>query len=962
MNRTSRLAILLIGLVALETAVQAQETGRIVGTIIDAESGDALVGAYVVLEGTELGAASDLEGDFRIRGLEPGAYTLESSMIGYSKTTVVDVEVVAGEATRLDLTLVPEAIAVEEVVVQARAVRNTEAALLKERQKAAAVSDAISAEDISRAGSGDAAEAMSHVTGATVMEGKFVVIRGLGDRYSTVQLNGAQLPSADPERRTVPMDLFPSSMLENIVTVKSFTPDNPGNFTGGAVDIGTRTMPDDFYLSVSASTSYNTNTSFGNVLTYDGGGTDWLGWDDGTRELPESVADPDAVPGLIDASLNEEAAQKAESIARSFSPVMAPTAGNARLNHGNSIAIGNQLSLGGRPLGLVASLSYSRKESHYDDGRYARYRLPGQTSTTLDRLISLEDKKSSEEAQWGALFSSVYRPRERHELGVTAIYTRTGEDVTRYLTGLYPEQLDANKDTYETRALHFTERRVRSYQLNGKHHLGERGVRAEWGLSTSESVQDEPDLRFFSNHYSVDDDGSYVYNVKGGNAYKDPSRYFRHLDESNREARLDVSVPVHQWLGLKGEVKVGGLVQQKERSFTERLFRYKRGSSVRYSGDPQEFFSDGYVGIMDSTGTRFRIGQVLEDVPTQSNNYDGEQEIYAGYGMVQMPLLPQLRAIAGVRMEATRTKVVSADSSVAPGALSENDWLPSVNLVYQIGEANVRGSYGRTLARPTMRELAPFSTFSFEGDFILTGNTELERTLTDNFDLRWEWFPNPGDILALTGFYKDFHDPIERAFITTNEEVQYVNVDEARVLGLEFEVRKNLGFLGGLFAGQEDVSLHDGLLSRFFVGGNLSLVDSRVDVPQSELQLMRAYDPDAGSRRPLQGQSPWVVNLDLTYDYFQTGTSAGVYFNRFGRRQTQVSLGGTPDIYEQGRSTLDFTMSQKLGPVFTLKLSAKNLTNSTVRYVYPDPSGDLTAASYTKGRTFSVGLGYKLGK
>ena len=246
-------ALLLGALLSFSGATELQaQTGIIAGEIVDGDTGDPLVGAYVFLKETELGAVTGIEGDFRIPGVPAGTYEVESSMIGYNALTVTEVAVPENEVLRLDLVLTSEAIAVDEVVVEIRALRNTEASLLKERQKAPAVSDAISSEDISRAGSGDAAEAMSHVTGATVMDGKYVYIRGLGDRYSTVQLNGAALPSADPNRRAVPMDLFPSSMLENIVTVKSFTPDKPGNFTGGAVNIGTRSFPDDFTLSVSA--------------------------------------------------------------------------------------------------------------------------------------------------------------------------------------------------------------------------------------------------------------------------------------------------------------------------------------------------------------------------------------------------------------------------------------------------------------------------------------------------------------------------------------------------------------------------------------------------------------------------------------------------------------------------------------------------------------------------------------
>ena len=272
---------------AAEPAVaQPTRTGRIAGTVVEGALGQPLVGAFVRLRDQQLGAVTDLDGAYRVEAVPPATYTLESSMIGYATTTVTDIVVEPGATVTIDLVLQSEAIRIgKEVVVKAQALYDTEAALLRARQKAPAVSDAISAEDITRTGSGDAADAMAHVTGATVVGGKYVYIRGLGERYSSVQLNGSSLPSADPDKRAVPMDLFPSGMLESIVTTKSFTPDQPGDFTGGVVDFGTRRFPETFELSVSASTTYNARSSLADdfFLTYEGGERDWIGTDDGTR-------------------------------------------------------------------------------------------------------------------------------------------------------------------------------------------------------------------------------------------------------------------------------------------------------------------------------------------------------------------------------------------------------------------------------------------------------------------------------------------------------------------------------------------------------------------------------------------------------------------------------------------------------------------------------------------------------
>ena len=271
---------------------QSSKKGRIHGSIIDGETGDPLIGANILLQGTMMGAAADINGNYSILNVPAGNYALVVMMMGYAKTTITDVDVKVGEATRVDASSKPEVLQAEEVVVTAKAIRNTEALLLKDRQRSRAVSDAISSEAISRAASGNAADAMKQITGASVVDGKYVFVRGLGDRYTSTQLNGAEIPSTDPYKRAGSVDLIPTNLVDNIVTVKSFTPDKPGNFSGGTVNIETKDFLEKLNLSFSVSSSYNGQASFqSNILTYAGGGTDWLGMDDGTRAIPDMVGD-----------------------------------------------------------------------------------------------------------------------------------------------------------------------------------------------------------------------------------------------------------------------------------------------------------------------------------------------------------------------------------------------------------------------------------------------------------------------------------------------------------------------------------------------------------------------------------------------------------------------------------------------------------------------------------------------
>lgn len=935
------------------------QTGSISGTIVDSESGETLIGANVVIHGTSIGSTTDLAGRYSINGVEPGSHDLVFSYIGYTSKTVTGVDVEAGKTTRVELALAPEAIGLEEVVVEARALENTEAALLKQRQKAAAVSDAISAEGISQSGSSTAADAMQKVTGVSVVGGRYVYVRGLGDRYMNTQLNGASLPSADPDRNSVPLDLFPANLLDNIVTTKTFTPDQPGSFSGGSVNIGTKSFPEAFSLSFSSSLSYAGGIGpGGSFLSYHGGSAGWLGNNGGTHKLPDVLRDETlAIPDLGSAFTDAEAAQELDRLSKSFNQVMAPTRLSAPLNQSYSFSMGNQLPLLGRPLGVVASISYSRNVREYEDGVTARYQLTGNADQT-DQLTSdfrLEDHRGVDEVLWGALVNANYRPHPKHELGFNYMRNESGESMARYQFGAFPRDL-SSEAVYETRTLQYVERELDSYQARGEHVLfGDRSLKVEWNGTLSTTIQDEPDLRFFTNNYTPLDRGGTVdtvYTIRPS-IYPVPTRYFRTMDEETQSAAIDLSLPFRQWSGLSAQLKIGGSGQSKVRTFRERRFEFRQ-DKIRYDGNEHTFFDDEHVGILEdeSTGRFFRFGNFVMDATQPSSNYDGDQEIYAFFGMVDIPITRDLRAVGGLRYETTHMRAASLDPALDEGVIDTRDLLPSMNLVYGIvDDMNIRLAYGRTLARPTFREIAPYASFSFVGDYIFLGNTDLDRALIDNYDLRWEWFARPGEIFAVSGFYKYFRNPIERAFnpvaAASNPNIQFQNVDNAIVYGVEFEARKNLDQIAGF-------------LRHVQAGANVSVVQSRVDIQPDELALIRALRPDASPTRPLQGQSPYTVNLDLTYDNFDSGTTASVYYNVFGERLDRVATGGTPNIFEQPRHIIDVTFKQRLLFEFSLKASVKNLLDETSVYSQTYKGDRYVAEEYGFGRSYSLGITYEL--
>jgi TonB-dependent receptor len=923
------------------------------GRVVDLSTGEPLSFVTVRLleaEGKQHGTQTDLEGSFEIPNLAPGAYALKVSMIGYANYEVADLALTEEQTLTVPaIALLPETIQGEEIVVTAEMVKDSEAALLKDRQKASAVSDAISAEQVSRAAAGNAADAMEKVTGVAVVEGKYLYVRGLGDRYSNVRLNGASLASSDPDRNTVSMDIFPSKFLESIVTSKTFTPDQSGDFTGGSVNIKTTTFPDHLKISFSSSTSGNSAAGKrGQFLTYGGGGSDWLAKDDGTRAIPGPLADPNVeIPDIGSTFTNKEKALELDRLSKSFSAVMAPGRTSAPSYHSHALSLGNQIRLFDRQLGYFASVNYSKSYISYVDGVSAQYNLAGNVSETneLDNLQMLKDSKSSEKVLLGVLANFSYKPGASHRLHSTYIHNRSGESTSRYQYGALPRDLPAGT-VYETRVLGYVQRALESFQLGGEHNLagGSSPLKFDWTGSYSKSTQEEPDLRFFTNDYTVVTRSGVtdtVFDIKASN-YSMPVRFYRNLNEDIYDAQANLVVPFSR----SSSLKLGSSLGHKERTFRERRFMYY-SEGARYDGDPETFFSDG-MGILDSSYGFYTFGNYIVDASQLASNYDGDQNIFAAYGMVDLPVAGGLRLVTGARYETTRLNVTSQDTREEEGRLSNNDLLPSVNFVYAMGAAtNVRAAYSKTLARPTFRELAPYSTFDYVGDFVFSGNPSLKRTLIDNYDVRWEWFVRPGELVAASAFRKDFTDPIERAIISINNEGQFQNVPNARVTGIEFEARLRLDHVARP-------------LGNFQIGGNLTLIKSKVSIPPTELGAIRSLDPNAPDTRNLQGQSPYVINLDLGYVNRRMGTSVNAFYNIFGERLSEVSLGGSPNVFEKPRGMFDLNISQKLGRGISFGFAGKNLFDADVRKVQTYKGREYVVAQHKIGRTYKFGINYNL--
>ncbi|MDA0737232.1 MAG: TonB-dependent receptor [Bacteroidetes bacterium] len=954
----NKLLILFFSLaLLLSTSVFAQSTnGSLTGTIVDSESGETLIGVNVVLEGTVKGTASDIDGNYTIKSIEPGTYTLVVSYISFTPQKITGIEIVAGETVQLDIILQPETEFLDEIVVTAEAVLDNEAGLLKQRQKSISFSDAISAESIARSGAGDAAGAMKKVVGASVVGGKYVYVRGLGDRYSSSHLNGVELPSADPDKKSFQFDIFPSSLLENIITIKTFTPDKPGNFSGGLVDVYTKDFPEQRTFSVSFSGGYNALASGKEGYLSTTGSTDYLAKDDGTRAVPQPIldyiSDPEFdLPSSSSARFISEDAYLLDDFSSHFNNEMAPKITTLPYNFGGSIAYGDQLELLGNPLGYTMSLTYNQSASNYSDGKLGRWQLIGELDKSggLTNLFDLTDQKSTISVDMGLLAGVSYKIGEGHKVSTNLITTRSGQHGARNINGVWNEE--APDRGYQSSVIQYIERSLTALQFSGKHYFkGLLNSTIDWKYSVATNTQSEPDLRFLTYLIGEDEDGQTFLSLSSG-LFQRPARFFRELEEDSDNLILDYSVPFEFLGNSGGKFKTGYYQQSINRDFAENRFEYEIGarSFSDFANDINGFFS--YTGIVDSsqigTRTRYTFGNLIDDDTNQKNQYTAEKEITAFYLMVELPITSQLKLITGFRPEMTKMNTTSGDTSTAPGILDNTDILPAVSAVYNLTDnMNIRGSYTNTIARPTFRELAPYTTFDFVGDFIFTGNAELERTLITNMDLRWEWFPNAGEIIAVSVFYKDIENPIERIVrLDVNRAQSVQNVAEAQVYGMEFEIRKSLNFISEA-------------LSNFQFSNNFSLVQSEVSIPDAELFNIRINDPDAPDTRSLAGQSPFLLNFDLEYFKEDNGFSANASFNRFGDRLYSVALGAIPDVFERGYSTLDIIVNKSFSNGFKAKLSAKNLFDPAVKLSHELEGQEYIYQSYKTGRSISLSLSY----
>ncbi|ACF14194.1 TonB-dependent receptor [Chloroherpeton thalassium ATCC 35110] len=916
--------VLLLVLGVSAESVFAQ-TGKVSGRVIDKESAEELIGASVSIVGTTKGALTDLDGSYTI-AVAPGKYDLRVSYIGYQVKLVKGVDVKAGEVAKQDILMEIEDVQADEIVVEAELSTATEGALLTERKKSLAVSDGISAEFIKKTPDSDAGDAIKRTTGVSVMGGKYVFVRGLGERYSNTQLNGVNIPSPEPEKRVVPMDIIPASLIENIITIKTFLPDQPGTFAGGLVRIKTKEFPDEFQLNFSASGGFNSNAHFNDIWGYDGGSLDFLGIDDGTRELPNY--------GDIS---NYSKTQLGNFLSSFDNNTYLPKESRYFPNQSYSVSVADQINVGELPVGFITNLTYSSSAEYKD--QYSFFPSPNEGEFDYE----WNSQVATYNVNWGGVLNFSTKLNNDNKLGLKTTYNRTAEDEALYSTGI--KYYESPTTTLRNTRLRYVERQMWSTQLSGNHYLSWLAKsELEWKAQYASAKRYEPDNK--ETQFSYDEDTQeytfYPDNQRNG-------RYFSDLDDNEYDFLADISVPFKQWDGFKSKFKFGGLYTSKDREFWARRFKFTQIIDMGDGISPEDLFTaynvaEGYVGLIETTQ------------PTDS--YSADEKVAAGYGMVELPLTRDLRFVGGVRVEKNEMTVKSykdKDKTIPiNGGFDETNVLPSLNLIYELNDQmNVRSAFSQTIANPELRELAPFKFDSYRTSMV--GNPYLEQTTIQNYDLRWEWFPGFGELIAVSLFYKNIDKPLEVVALAgfgTSPEETVNNGKTATNYGVEFEFRKSLNFITPT-------------LENFSVSTNITFVHSEITQGDS----LYRYSTSSGlesfpvatslrGTRKMQGQSPYVINVNLSYNNTDYGFSGMLLYNIVGERIYR--LNGNPNLnynfIEKPRNQLDLSLSKTLNTNFKVKLNIKNILNDRYLIMF----GDDVAERYKTGTTYSFSLSYAL--
>lgn len=911
--------------------------GKIKGRVEVFEEGAPIEGARVFVRGLDVEAKTDKQGRFELE-VPPGKHDLALIHPEYSSRAEPGIEVMSEQAVEILVEMSPAAVTLDAFVVYVPRIEGSTASLLEERKDAVTMNEVIGAEQFSRSGDSSAAGALKRVTGLTVVGGKYVYVRGLGDRYSSTLLNGSTLPSPEPDKRVVPLDLFPTALLESVTIQKTYSPDMPGEFGGGVVRLQTRSFPREFEASTSLSLGLVGGTTFREIQTFQGGKFDFLGIDDGTRALPPEVEEAGADRQIsLKNPTNERGytQEELEEFGESMPRTWGLESGRALPNIGLGGTVGNTFDLGGVKLGARGSLTYSNNwDIQQETRRYVRY---DSATDELDVRDEFDFETINNQVIVGGIFAGGVEFNRNQKIRVTSMINRVTDDVSRVYTGF---NRDAQTDI-QVRRGRWLERQLLFEQITGEHRLAPK-LELDWRYVYSRASMVEPDRRETRYDYEPEA-GQFLFSAYAENN----SRLYSELQDNNHDAAFDLTYRLGANDSEEGDQEeekrgvsfsAGAQAVSKERDVDTRRYKFQDLSiSDELRALPaDELFVPENIG----PGQAFRF----EEITRPTDSYEASQQVFGGYLASEVPLGARLTLTGGVRVEYSSQEVASfepfaPDKEPIRANVESADLLPALNVSFDLDERmKLRGAISRTVSRPDFRELSPACFNDVVGGQQVCGNPEdLDRARIVHADGRWEYYPDVGESLSASVFYKYFDSPIEEILIPgAVNTLTFANARSATLMGIELETRKSLGFATERM---ED----------FYVSGNVSLIRSRVTLdPELDLSL-------TSLERSLQGQSPYVINVQFGWEPEALGIDATVLYNVFGPRIASVGVQGVPDTYEMPFHQLDAVVSYRISDQFRLGFKAKNLLD----LASISRTGDIDTRREIRGREVSLSVGAK---
>ena len=934
----------LLILLLLTYGFTSAQTGTLAGSIIDGEFVEPMAFANVIVKGTTIGTTSDFDGKYQLE-LEPGTYTIVFSFVGYTTQEITDVVIKEGEVTPLDVTLTTNSL--ETIFITTSIKRNTENAVLNLQKKSVVVLDGLSAQSIKSTGASNLASAVKNIPGVSIEGGKYVYVRGLGDRYTKSILNGIDIPGLDPDRNTIQMDLFPTNILDNVIVLKSASAEYPADFTGGIVDIVTKDFPTKPEYTVSLGTGYNPDMHFNdNYLNYTGSDTDFFGFDDGTRDLPIHRYQP--IPGTFENKL------LLNSLTNRFQKELKAKQETSNANFDFGFTLGNQYDLGDDKIGYQASFSYKNQTTFYENRQDGAFVKNSSDSSVNDLSFVLNSNGSEgiNNVILNGMLGLTYKI-DKSKFKANLLHIQNGESTAGTFDQVISQDgVGGGLEPLTKDALAYTERSITNLLISGDHRFSddENALNLEWKLSPTFSKVMDKDHRITPLQQSGEGDF-----FISPSASTFPIQLWRNLIEENWAGKVDLDKTVNLF-GKPAKLKFGGAYTYKFRDFSIDDYTFN------ISGD-DSFIADGNVDNLlasenlwnptTDSGTHLVFG----DQFNPNDAYEGEQRIGATYFSAEFYLSEKLKTVLGVRTEFFNSYYTGQNNSSVFDReliLDEIDLFPSTNLIYSLNdESNIRSSYSRTTARPSFKEASVAQIFDPITNRLFIGNINLIPTYVNNFDLRYERFGEAGQMFAVSGFYKDFKDPIEQAFfLQAPTQLTVDNLGNAKVYGVELEVRQRLGFIS------ED-------LNNLKFNANVSFIKSELTMSDDEFESRRLAARDGESidrERNLQGQAPFLLNFGLDYNNSDIGLQTGLFFNVQGETLEVVGIGLVPDVYTKPFEILNFTLNKSFGENkrSSVDLKVSNILGSDRESAYQSyETQDQIFSLRSPGTEFSLGYTFK---